>query len=525
MVQRAAVEQAPTSERSAAPPAGPSLRVGPADDHYERQADAVAAQVIARLSRSADTPLDLEPAAAPIVVQRVPAEVGLEGGDLAPETATEIDRARGTGSPLDGGVRTSMEAAFGGADFSGIRVHTGTTARRLNRQLAAKAFTVGSDIFFAGPTPNTRSDTGRHLLAHELTHTLQQGSASTVVRAVDEHAAASAESPAVTAAQPALEAEPGEVVFSLDPVVGDGYTMGAGPLQEDASVPRPRGDSPRVPHSGADRSTGATQLSWSAAISTSSSVTQGPVTGGEIDDYFKLKTPGLKPTTSQTGNASAFGEMTPTYAFSGLEVAYSKKEGRLRIKGNVEGDYVWGTNSGNHVDVPSATDGVVTADNYEQIVADLTPKLEEKCWRAPRSTYWSEAICARHEKYHATDEEKWFLKNGTSIIDKYLKANPVTISDTDRKDLAKVKVLAQDTIDASIKHLEAESWKFYAGANASYCTRPGEIRAFGDGKSPYVKLASGVKAQGKKLVKAKNAAEKAAKRAEKKAAKASEVVP
>ncbi|GAA4609864.1 hypothetical protein BJY16_007546 [Actinoplanes octamycinicus] len=88
----------------------------------------------------------------------------------------ELDRARGTGAALDDAVRAPMEAAFG-ADFGAVRVHTGGAADRLSRALGAHAFTTGRDIFFraGGYEPDTTA--GRRLLAHELTHVVQQSAA------------------------------------------------------------------------------------------------------------------------------------------------------------------------------------------------------------------------------------------------------------------------------------------------------------------------------------------------------------
>lgn len=156
------------------------LEVGPADDPYEHEADRVAREVVANLRAQG-------PGAGPVaddehaparrisrrVQRRVEPEVGLEGGDLREETESAINAARGSGgAPLP--QRESFEAAFGGADLSGVRVHSGSQASELNRRVAAKAFTVGSDIFFDGPAPDASSASGQELLAHELTHTIQQ---------------------------------------------------------------------------------------------------------------------------------------------------------------------------------------------------------------------------------------------------------------------------------------------------------------------------------------------------------------
>jgi hypothetical protein len=79
--------------------------------------------------------------------------------------------------PLPQAVRSFMETRFG-ADFSGVRVHADAHAAALSGQLSAQAFTVGREIYFGGHQfqPNTQS--GRELIAHELTHTIQQGGAA-----------------------------------------------------------------------------------------------------------------------------------------------------------------------------------------------------------------------------------------------------------------------------------------------------------------------------------------------------------
>lgn len=66
-----------------------------------------------------------------------------------------------------------MEQAFG-ADFSGVKVHTDTQADQLNQSIQAKAFTIGQDVFFRSGTYEPGSHGGQELLAHELTHVVQQ---------------------------------------------------------------------------------------------------------------------------------------------------------------------------------------------------------------------------------------------------------------------------------------------------------------------------------------------------------------
>jgi hypothetical protein len=84
-----------------------------------------------------------------------------------------IDQARGTGQDLDHRTRGHMETAFG-ADFGGVRIHTDTRADGLNHALSARAFATGQDVFFRQGEYDPGSSRGRELLAHELTHVVQQ---------------------------------------------------------------------------------------------------------------------------------------------------------------------------------------------------------------------------------------------------------------------------------------------------------------------------------------------------------------
>jgi hypothetical protein len=109
-------------------------------------------------------------------VQRLLAQRKGEGPyELDDETAGRISQERGGGQPLDEKAQESLGGAMG-HDFSGVKVHTSPEAADLNRQLNAKAFTTGKDIFFSEGTYDPHSSGGQELLAHELTHVAQQGS-------------------------------------------------------------------------------------------------------------------------------------------------------------------------------------------------------------------------------------------------------------------------------------------------------------------------------------------------------------
>ncbi|WP_223682461.1 eCIS core domain-containing protein [Flavobacterium hibisci] len=89
---------------------------------------------------------------------------------------SNLNSSKGGGSPLSGKVKTEMESGIG-ADFSNVRIHNDSNAIQMNKQLGAQAFATGNNIYFNEGKYNPNSQDGKHLLAHELTHTVQQGAA------------------------------------------------------------------------------------------------------------------------------------------------------------------------------------------------------------------------------------------------------------------------------------------------------------------------------------------------------------
>jgi len=109
-------------------------------------------------------------------VQRLLAQRSGNGPfDLNDETEARINNQRGSGQPLDGAIQTKMGDATG-HDFSDVKVHTDPESHALNEELSAKAFTTGRDVFFREGAYQPSSGEGQELLAHELTHVVQQSS-------------------------------------------------------------------------------------------------------------------------------------------------------------------------------------------------------------------------------------------------------------------------------------------------------------------------------------------------------------
>jgi hypothetical protein len=92
---------------------------------------------------------------------------------MTPAVESGINASRGGGHPMDTGTRAFFEPRFG-REMGGVKVHTDAHAARLASDLRAQAFTVGRDVYFAGGRYQPGTESGRRLLAHELTHTVQQ---------------------------------------------------------------------------------------------------------------------------------------------------------------------------------------------------------------------------------------------------------------------------------------------------------------------------------------------------------------
>ena len=90
------------------------------------------------------------------------------------DLSTRLSNNKGSGATISDSTRTFMEGQFS-EDFTNVKVHTDRNAIGMSNELGAQAFTYGSDIYFNEGKYNPDTSGGKHLLAHELTHTIQQG--------------------------------------------------------------------------------------------------------------------------------------------------------------------------------------------------------------------------------------------------------------------------------------------------------------------------------------------------------------
>jgi hypothetical protein len=107
-----------------------------------------------------------------LVQRRATPASGIESAEIPESFNASI--SSGHGRPLDKSNRELMESRFGGYDFSHVRIHTNAHATKSAHALGAQAYTVGRDIFFNQENYAPERKSGQKLLAHELTHVVQQ---------------------------------------------------------------------------------------------------------------------------------------------------------------------------------------------------------------------------------------------------------------------------------------------------------------------------------------------------------------
>jgi hypothetical protein len=160
----------------------PKLRISSPDDPAEQEAERVAEAVMEMdgSSEQADRDDETAPRRQPETPVSLSESVSSSSGsgNVSGDTESLVrSGVQGGGKPLPGATRSEFESRMG-ADFSDVRMHTGTKADEGARSIGAEAYTMGSDIAFADGKYNPESTSGQTLLAHELTHVMQQGGAA-----------------------------------------------------------------------------------------------------------------------------------------------------------------------------------------------------------------------------------------------------------------------------------------------------------------------------------------------------------
>ncbi|MDX2361407.1 MAG: DUF4157 domain-containing protein [Crocinitomicaceae bacterium] len=113
--------------------------------------------------------------------EELQAKTGSSGLDSTPNIENDLQASKGSGTSMDDNTRSEMESGFG-RDFSDVNIHTGSNAVQMSEDIGAQAFTNGNDIYFNEGKYSPGTQGGKHLLAHELTHTVQQGGGGDTVQ-------------------------------------------------------------------------------------------------------------------------------------------------------------------------------------------------------------------------------------------------------------------------------------------------------------------------------------------------------
>ena len=160
------------------------LTLGSSTSHHEQEADRMATRVVKQIHSNAPKSANPVGGGQPAqVIRKVMPSPGARGDNLtlSPQVERAIGQEQGHGEPIAEDVRQPLEQAFN-ADLRGVRIHASPRADRLSRSMGAIAFTKGRDIFFKQGAYQPKSHRGQELLAHEITHVIQQSGQERLVQ-------------------------------------------------------------------------------------------------------------------------------------------------------------------------------------------------------------------------------------------------------------------------------------------------------------------------------------------------------
>jgi|GEM_PF-1918398 len=154
------------------------LTIGQPGDKYEQEADRVANRIVRQINTPPKQSNHQQSLQRQEIKERreklgIQGRLAVGGREASQDLSSAINSARGRGQSLDAGLQQSMGQAMG-ADFSRVKIHTDAKSDQLNESIQAKAFTTGHDVFFRRGAYEPGSRGGQELIAHELTHVVQQ---------------------------------------------------------------------------------------------------------------------------------------------------------------------------------------------------------------------------------------------------------------------------------------------------------------------------------------------------------------
>jgi hypothetical protein len=186
---------------------------------------------------------------------------------------------------------------------------------------------------------------------------------------------------------------------------------------------------------------------------------------------------GYNPTITQSGPPpSPFGETLPyTFTMSGITV--TSTPGTYDVKATIDNPITFQVSSGGKTNISSDTDPNITQANYTTAVSDLTPDMSDLNGRPPRTQFWAEDLCIRHERFHAT-EGAGHSRSGVTLAQNWLN-------------------LQAAASVAEVHTLLAQVPARVIATRSAAMTYPGrEERAYGDGAPLYLARANAIKTKG-----------------------------
>jgi hypothetical protein len=491
------------------------LDVGKVADPAEAEADQVARDVVTHINSGRGARSAIGRAFAGDVARRIQRRapdattIGAEGGAMDEVSEGRVHNELGGGRPLAEPARAQMESAFG-SDFGQVRIHQDPVATTLNRSVSAQAFTTGADIFFRDAV-DLSAPQGQHLLAHELTHVVQQGAAAPdrVQRQEDEGDESESE-------------DSGTGTLGISGVVPD--TPGSqialpqnirDPGNQHQTRARSNGQGPRPGASAANRGNvddrvGPMRIdpTCDSMLESSPNVPLTPAVTSRKDAVSP--TVGNVTTQPQSATVSPFGSTDVKPGFK--NTAFSLKKDAIKLKFDLDVVYPWGLASGGCTDINKGDESIITAESYKKIAKDMKPILNEDSWESPYTKYWSSELTERHEKVHIKDDQAWMRSAGKKHLLAFLKKQTLTLTKDERASKDAVMQKLKTLLEASMKDLSDASWDEYTGGSSSYFSYKGEKHAYGDGKKPHDQLVANILKRGKGLEKEKAKIEELAKK-------------
>ncbi|MFQ5418814.1 MAG: DUF4157 domain-containing protein, partial [Anaerolineae bacterium] len=408
----------------------------------------------------------------PVTAVQRQGETGSGGGEISADIEQSIQSARVAGQPLADNVRTPMENAFG-TDFSGVKVHTDSQSDTLNQSLQARAFTTGQDIFFRQGEYNPGGSGGQELLAHELTHVVQQTGGGQLQR-----------SPRNDKAQQeqAHEADSTDTASHQSPSTAETHSSheSVSTFRLTARIRRaetPIMNSERLTAHSEPSIVNSDSLPGEEHVETEEKP-EDPEEMAQITITDKL-TPALTYNATITHGgitpgAREFGLTNWTANVSGLNV--KTVPSAFEVTATVNCPIKWEVHSLGRTDIDDSLSAAITKANYPTVASDLTPNMSSDGGRPPRTKFWAQDLTEQHEKYHA-DEFKTYGQASFTLAQTWLGTQTANSA-------AKAKEL--------VKKIPGRMRTNLIATYVPNC----ETRAYGDGAPHYKKRADEVSLNG-----------------------------